>query len=154
MSITPKSVKDRRPGALDRLNVFIGRWLTEGETIATADAPSVKIVASDIYEWAPGGRFVMHPAYGRIGEQDVGGLEIIGYDPATDQFRTHFFDHAGNAITETLSLRDDTWTWQATHHRCNGVFSDNGRTLTAHHELSEDGNRWSPSMHVTLRKVE
>jgi Protein of unknown function (DUF1579) len=143
-----------RPSALDRLNVFIGRWLTEGETVATPEAPSVRIFASDVYQWGPGGQFIMHPAYGRIGEQDVGGLEVIGYDPATHQFRTHFFDHTGNAITETLTVRDGSWTWQATHHRCTGVFTDNGRTLTAHHERSDDGKRWVPSMIVTLRKVE
>jgi hypothetical protein len=40
------------PSALDRLDVFIGRWLTEGETVATAEAPSVRILASDVYEWA------------------------------------------------------------------------------------------------------
>jgi hypothetical protein len=48
-------------------------------------------------------RFVMHPAYGRIGEVGVGGLEVIGYDPATGQYRTYFFDSQGNIITETLS---------------------------------------------------
>src|SRR5262245_39255859 len=78
-----------RPSALDRLDVFIGRWLTEGETVETPETPSVRILASDVYQWAPGGRFIMHPAYGRIGEQDVGGLEVIGYDPATDEFRTY-----------------------------------------------------------------
>jgi hypothetical protein len=114
-----------RPSALDRLNVFIGRWLTEGETVAAPEAPSVRIFASDVYQWGPGGQFIMHPAYGRIGEQDVGGLEVIGYDPATDQFRTHYFDH-----------------------------TDNDKTLTAHHERSDDGKRWAPSMIVTLRKVE
>ena len=148
------STPNLRPSALDRLNVFIGRWLTEGETVATPDAPSVRIFASDVYQWAPGGQFIMHPAYGRVGEQDVGGLEVIGYDPATDQFLTHYFDHAGNAITETLTLRDGIWTWQATHHRCKGVFTDSDKTLSAHHERSEDGKRWAPSMIVTLRKVE
>jgi Protein of unknown function (DUF1579) len=143
-----------RPTALDRLNAFIGRWLTEGETVATPEAPAVRIFASDVYQWAPGGQFIMHPAYGRIGEQDVGGLEVIGYDPVTDQFRTHFFDHTGNVITETLTFRDGSWMWQATYHRCKGVFTDNGRTLTAHHERSDDGQRWEPSMIVTLRKVE
>jgi hypothetical protein len=102
----------------------------------------------------PGEQFIIHPAYGRIGGQDVGGLEVIGYDPATGDFRTHFFDHAGNVITETLTFRDDTWTWQATHHRCKGVFTDNGKILTAHHEQSDDGKQWRPLMIVTLPKVE
>ena len=145
---------NQRPSALDDLNVFIGRWLTEGETVATPEAPSVRIFASDVYQWGPGGRFIVHPAYGRIGDQEVGGLEVITYDAATDQFRTHFFDHAGNVIVEALTFRSGTWTWQAAHHRCKGVFTDNGRTLTAHHERSEDGKHWVPSMVVTLRKVE
>ena len=67
-----------RPRALDRLDVFIGRWLTEGEIVATPEAPSVRIFASDVYQWGPGGRFIMHRAYGLIGEQDVSGLEVIG----------------------------------------------------------------------------
>jgi hypothetical protein len=64
------------------------------------------------------------------------------------------FDHAANVIIETLIFRDGTWTWQAAHHRCKGVFTDKGKTLTAHHEHSEDGKHWLPSMVVTLRKVE
>src|SRR4030095_7714030 len=97
---------------LERLNVFIGRWITEGETAGSAEASSARILASDVYQWAPGGHFVMHPAYGRIGNFDVGGLEVIGYDSATGQYRTHFFDSQGNVITETLSCRNGIWTWQ------------------------------------------
>jgi hypothetical protein len=99
-------------------------------------------------------RFVMHPAYGRIGEVGVGGLEVIGYDPATGQYRTYFFDSQGNIITETLSYRDGTWTWQGEHARCTGVFSKDGKTLTAPHERSDDGKHWEPSMTVTLHKIE
>ena len=71
----------RRPTELEGLDVFIGRWLTEGETVGGREGSAMQIVASDVYEWAPGGRFVMHPAYGRIGDVGVGGLEIIGKDP-------------------------------------------------------------------------
>src|SRR5215831_17762881 len=69
----------RRPIEFERLDVFIGRWLTEGETVGGDEGPALEILASDVYEWAPGGRFVMHPAYGRIGQVGVGGLEVIGY---------------------------------------------------------------------------
>src|SRR5262245_22048788 len=82
----------RRPTELEGLDVFIGRWLTEGETVGGREGSAMQIVASDVYEWAPGGRFVMHPAYGRIGDVGVGGLEIIGNDPATGQYRTYFFE--------------------------------------------------------------
>jgi hypothetical protein len=32
------------------LDVFIGKWINEGHTIATADVQSVKILTSDVYE--------------------------------------------------------------------------------------------------------
>ena len=144
----------RRPTELERLDVFIGRWLTEGETVGGGDGPAMKIVASDVYEWAPGGRFVMHPAYGRIGEVGVGGLEVIGYDYGTGQYGTYFFDSQGNITSETLSYRNNTWTWQGEHTRCTGVFSGDGKTLTARHERSDDGVHWVASMNVVLRKID
>ncbi len=139
---------------LERLRVFIGRWITEGETVGSTEAPPVTIVASDVYQWLPGGHFVMHPAYGRIGPTGVGGLEVIGYDSATGQYATHFFDSEGNTSRQTLSQRGGTWTWQDEHARCTAVFTDGGKTLTARHERSDDGVHWVPSMTVTLRKVD
>src|SRR5262249_20000550 len=147
-------MRDRRSTPeLDLLNVFIGRWITEGETVAEAAQAVQSIVASDVYEWAPGGHFVMHPAYGRIGSTGVGGPEIIGYDASTRQFQTYFFGSEGNVTNETLSHRDGVWTWQGKLARCTGTFSDDGKTLTAHHERSVDGGRWLPSMEVKLRKI-
>jgi hypothetical protein len=37
------------------LNVFIGKWIDEGHTEGTGDAATVKIVTSDVYEWARAG---------------------------------------------------------------------------------------------------
>jgi hypothetical protein len=139
---------------LERLNVLIGRWITEGHTVAAPDAPSVPIVASDVYQWVAGGHFVVHPAYGRLGTSGGGGVEIIGYDAATRQFRTWFFDSQGNVITEALINEGDTWTWVGERVRCTGVLTDGGKILTARHERSDDGVTWVPSMNVTLRKVE
>lgn len=65
----------RRDERHEALGVLIGRWINEGHTVATADTPEVPILTSDVYEWAPGGLFVAHTAYGRIGEASVGGVE-------------------------------------------------------------------------------
>lgn len=35
------------------LNVFTGKWNTEGYTIAGLNEPSQRIEATDIYEWCP-----------------------------------------------------------------------------------------------------
>src|SRR5262245_35994002 len=114
----------------DRLTAIIGRWITEGQTIPPDGTPGVAILASDVYEWAPGGRFVVHPAYGRIGDVGVGGVEIIGYDPASRTYQVHFFDSQGNATRQELTIQDRTWLWQGAHTRCTGVFSADGKTMT------------------------
>lgn len=92
-----------------RLQVFIGKWINEGQTVASADVPAAKILVSDVYEWVPGGFFVLHAAYGRIGNVDVGGIEIIGYDAASKTYRTHFFDSQGNISSHELTEHNGVW---------------------------------------------
>src|SRR5260370_36613418 len=93
------------------LEVFIGKWMNEGQTIAGASAPAVKILTSDVYEWMPGGFFVLHTAYGRIGNMGVGGTEILGYDAASKQYRSHFFDSQGHIRVYSSYLhRSETLT--------------------------------------------
>lgn len=71
-----------------RLEIFIGKWINQGHTIASADTPEVSILTSDVYEWMPGGFFVLHTAYGRIGNLDVGGTAILGYNVTSSIART------------------------------------------------------------------
>lgn len=137
-----------------RLEVFLGKWINQGSTVARADAPPVKILTSDMYEWVPGGFFILHTAYGRIGDRDVGGVEIIGYDAASQTYRTHFFDSQGNISSQELTSSGDTWTWMGEQTRCTAVFTDQGKTQTAHHERVDEQGNWVPSMEVTLSKVE
>jgi hypothetical protein len=136
------------------LEVFIGKWMNEGQTIAGASAPAVKILTSDVYEWMPGGFFVLHTAYGRIGNMDVGGTEILGYDAVSQQYRSYFFDSQGNVSMQELTASGDTWTWSGGQTRCTAVFSDQGKMQTAHHERLDEQGNWIPSMDVTLTKVE
>ena len=84
-------VRDPRHQALQ---VLIGRWISEGQTVATAQIPSAAIATSDVYQWAPGGFFVVHCAYGKIGDASVGGVEIIGADGGA--YRSTFYDSFGN----------------------------------------------------------
>lgn len=139
--------------AHQRLEVFIGKWINEGHTIASAEAPALKILTSDIYEWMPGKFFVLHSAYGRIGENAGGGTEIIGYDEASQTYRSYFFDGQGTFSTHELTAQGDTWTWQGETTRCTAVFTDNGATQVAHHERLDEHGQWVPAMDVTLIKA-
>jgi Protein of unknown function (DUF1579) len=137
----------------DLLNTLIGRWITAGTTVSPDGSQTLELHASDVYEWVAGGVFVVHTAYGYIGETQVGGIEMIGYDPETGKFRTHFFDSQGTVTNQDLTLQDRTWTWTIAHARATGVLGEDGRSISTLHEWSDDGVNWRPSMDITLRKV-
>jgi Protein of unknown function (DUF1579) len=141
-------VRDARHEALE---VLIGKWINEGHTIATPGSPSVPILTSDVYEWAPGGFFVVHSAYGKIGETSVGGVEIIGVDG--DAYRSSFYDSFGNAQSSRMEIDGGVIAWLGERTRCSATITDDGMTQVAHHGVSADGESWTASMDVTLRKL-
>lgn len=151
---TPFGMQAQRSSELDRLNVFIGKWMNEGYTVETAQAPSTKITTSDVYEWLPGKFFVLHTAYGRIGDMDVGGVEILGYDPTNREFFSRFFDSSGNLHEDSLTVAGDNWTWKGKTTGCTAVFTERGKVQTAHHVRLDENGKWVPSMEVVLVKVE
>jgi hypothetical protein len=44
----------------EALQPWIGRWINQGHTIDDDGSPGLTITTSDVYEWAPGGFFVLH----------------------------------------------------------------------------------------------
>ncbi len=139
--------------ALKRLDVLVGKWNTEGQTRASADAPAAKIRAVDIYEWLPGGFFLVHRWDGRMGDGEIHGIEIIGYDVSSQTYPIRSFDNQGNSDLLQASARDDTWTFTGESMRFTGVFSDDGNTITGKWEYSSDGSNWLPWMDVTLTRI-
>jgi hypothetical protein len=147
------AIEHRRLPEHDLMNTLIGKWMTVGQTMPADDSPALDIRASDIYEWVAGGFFVVHTAYGIIGDTPVGGIEMIGYEPEAKKFRTHFFDSQGNVSNQDLTFDNGTWTWSGPHARATGVLSENGEAMPTLHEWSDDDVNWRPSMQVTLWKV-
>jgi hypothetical protein len=131
--------------------VLIGNWINEGHTIGTGEAPPVPIFTSDVYEWAPGGFFVVHSAFGKIGETSVGGVEIIGVDG--EAYGSTFYDSFGNVHRSRVEIEGGVIRWTGDRTRCAVTLADGGLTQVAHHESSADGVTWTASMDVTLRKV-
>jgi hypothetical protein len=124
-----------RDGRHQALAVLIGKWINEGHTAGTAEIPPVPILTSDVYEWAPGGFFVVHSAFGKIGDTAVGGVEIIGVHRSR------------------IEIDGDVIRWTGDRTRCTVTMTGDGMTQVAHHESSADGVNWTASMDVTLRKA-
>jgi hypothetical protein len=56
-----------------RLDALVGRWRSGGHIVGDAPVP---ITGTDIYEWLPGGFFLVHHVDVKIGQQQVQALEI------------------------------------------------------------------------------
>jgi hypothetical protein len=125
---------------------------------ATASTPAARVDAIDTYEWYPGEFFLVHHADGRVGDEAIKSIEIIGYDPERRCYFAPFFDNTGGFGTESIHLDGGTWTWRGSNvmgvreHRCLAVVSEDGRNVLARHEKSEDGENWVLWMDITLRK--
>jgi Protein of unknown function (DUF1579) len=138
---------------IQRLHLFVGKWKTEGETHASADAPAVKVAFMDTYEWLSGKFFLVHRANGHIGNEEFNSIEFIGYDPLSQMYICHSFDSRGNSDLFQANFRDPIWTIEGKSSRFTGMFATSGHTLTGKWEQSSDGVNWLPWMDVKLTKV-
>jgi hypothetical protein len=100
---------------------------------------------------APGEFFVVHSAFGKIGDRSVGGVEIIGVDG--EAYSSTFYDSFGNVHRSRLEMQGDLLRWTGDRTRCTATLADGGVTQVARHESSADSVSWTASMDVTLRKV-
>lgn len=157
------------PGAeIQRLGALVGRWRSEGHVIGD---PPMPVTGTDIYEWLPGGFFLVHHVDVFVGDQPVQALEIIGeYDPATDSFTARAYDNEGAVTVMRASVDDDgVWTFtggadvaQAAQPgsanpeggvRSTLTVSPDGTSMTARWERTDDGTTWQPWMDMSFTRM-
>jgi hypothetical protein len=74
--------------ALERLERFVGSWKATGRTL---DSKEDNVSGRLEFEWLPGGFFLQQRSEFNFAGYEVKGVEIIGYDPATDRFPSTVF---------------------------------------------------------------
>jgi hypothetical protein len=140
--------------ALDRLEVLVGRWKTEGWTIDPAGQQGDRIEAVDTYERLPGGA-LLHLVDARVGDQKVEGAEIIGFDQESVKYSTQYFGSDGPAAYEATIREADgatVWEMQSESDRFSGTFSPDGNRITGHWQAVDDTGNWRPWMNITLTR--
>jgi hypothetical protein len=76
-----------------RLGAIIGRSRSEGHVVGS---PPVPVTGTDLYEWAPGGFFLVQHVDVTVGDRPVWAIEIIGErDPASGAFIARAYDNDG-----------------------------------------------------------
>lgn len=144
-----------KPGPQHKhLQVFVGKWNTEVATHPLNDSLTPEVRAVDEYEWLPGEFFLMHRITSRRGDDEIQGIEIIGYDEQSGTYPMYLFDEIGKATVSQLSRRDDgTWSITAESQRTTIVFDDAGDAFSATWERKSDGSSWEPWMDVKLTRA-
>lgn len=138
---------------IQRLDLFVGKWKTEGETHASAEAPAVTVTGMDTYEWMAGKFFLVHRANRHIGNEELNTIKFIGYDASIQTYTCHCFDSRGNSDLLQADFHDPIWTIKGKSSRFTGMLASAGNTLTGKWEQSSGGLNWLPWMDVKLTKV-
>jgi hypothetical protein len=149
-----------------RLHTIAGRWQTSGHVIGEQQIP---VVGTDTYEVLPGGYFLVHHVDVTVGEHPVRAIEIIGEpDVVSGGFLGRSFDSDGNAELMRVTIDDagvfhftggaevapaaqpmDAPTAQV---RSALTVAEDGRSMTAMWERSEDGSSWQPWMKISFTR--
>jgi Protein of unknown function (DUF1579) len=136
-----------------RLEVFLGTWMSKGQTEAGPNGPAEKMMHHHSYEWLPGGFHLFHRWDGHIGEHESKGIEIIGYDAPSEAYDLHFFDSDGWSRIYKGTVHGRTWTLKGAGERCTIVFSEDAKTMTTHWDRTTDGVNWHPLCDVISTKI-
>lgn len=147
---------DARPhNALAQLSVLIGDW---AEQVKLPDVPAGGMT----FEWALDGQYLVQRSH--IPEPGFpASLTIIAVAAGGTGYTQHYFDSRGVVRTYVMTLDDRTWTllrdrpdFTPLHfaQRFTGTFSDDGDTITATWERSDDGQeRWRTDFTLTYTRI-
>jgi hypothetical protein len=109
--IPPLSDARKPSPQIQRLGALVGRWRSEGHIVGDTAVP---ITGTDVYEWLPGGFFLVHYVDVMIGHRPVQAIELIGdYDPTTDSYTGRAYDNEGN-VTLMRARVDEHGAWTFT----------------------------------------
>jgi hypothetical protein len=133
------------------------------------DEPAIPVAGTDTYDVLPGGYFLVHHVDVTVGEHPVRAIEIIGEpDAVSGGFLSRSFDSDGNAELMRVTIDDngvfhftggaevapaahptDAPTAQV---RSTLTIAEDGQSMTALWERSEDGTNWQPWMDISFAR--
>jgi hypothetical protein len=146
-----------------RLSMIAGQWRTSGFVIGD---PQVPVVGTDVYEFLPGGHFLVHHVDVTVGAHSVRAIEIIGEPDGEDGYLARSYDSDGNAEVMRLRIDDD-----GVFHFAGGgevapaaqspdaptarvrstlTVARDRSSMTARWERSDDGTSWQPWMDIAF----
>lgn len=135
------------------LNDFAGKWRTTGLVRASNGNSEIYVHGTDIYEWWPGGFFLMHKVDVFVGDERNETIEIISFDPSMNCYRMEYFDNKGGTGLMTGRFYKEVWKFQGETLRFRGGFNEVKTVFSGIWEQSSaEGQGWFPFMDIRLEK--
>jgi hypothetical protein len=149
-----------------RLHAIAGRWKTSGHVIGN---PAIPVDGTDTYEVLPGGYFLVHHVDVTVGEHPVRAIEIIGEpDPVSGGVLARSFDSDGNAEVMLVMVDDGVFRFTGgaevasvaqptdaptARVRSTLTIAEDGQSMNARWERSQDGTSWQPWMDISFTRI-
>jgi hypothetical protein len=132
---------------------LIGSWASSGRTLERPGEPSVSIEGSDVYEWLPGRRFVVHRVDVRMGGEQVDVLEVIGEPGDGPAVLMRSFERNGGSALMQATVDDaGVWTFAGPTERATLLIAEDGDTMAATWERRTDTG-WEHWMDMEFRRM-
>lgn len=123
--------------------------------VGTHPAFPSAVHGSSTFEWlAEDALLIWHFDWEQPGPPSA--LSVIGRDDSADACCVLYTDQRGVGRMYQMELEDGVWKmWRestAFSQRMTGTFSDDGRTIRVHGQLSRDGSNWQQDLDITYSK--
>lgn len=144
-----------------RLELFLGTWRTTGRQSDCPFGRAGTIVALETYQWLSGERFMIHRLDGRIDDEPLACIEVIGTGSAQASCPVHTFYGDGRSNEWSLSEENGVWLLTGEWHLAGSVyfvrssvwFTNGGNTRAGKWEYSKDGGAFHTFWEVTSSKT-
>jgi len=138
---------------------LVGEWSVEA---LFPGAPPSDLRGRTVFEWMPGGTFLLQRWEVPI-DDAPDGLAVIGPDPQNSgRYLQHFFDSRGIARVYAMRFDDRVWVLSRTEsdfspldfaQRFMGTLTDDGSTIRGRWELANDGRTWEHDFDLVYTRV-
>ena len=142
--------------ALDQLAPFIGEWDLEITSISSYEDPSTVVRGRSSFAWLEGGAFLIQ--HSEISASEFPRTTaVMGPDEEAGTYRMLYYDSRAVSRIYRMTFSGGIWTlWRdfpGFSQRFHGLFSEDGRIITARWEKSSDGSNWEHDFDLTYTKV-
>jgi hypothetical protein len=142
--------------ALAQLAPLIGVWDIEISSMSFRTDSSAVERGRSSFDWLEGGAFLVQ--HSEISASDFPrSMAVMGADDEAGTYRMLYYDSRGVSRIYRMTFSGEIWTlWRdfpGFSQRFHGMFSEDGRSITARWERSSDGSNWEHDFALTYTKV-